>query len=223
MVRAIGAGVPHLNTQQLAQRIQSDLDTDGDGAVSKGEFTRGGERVKAPSSGQAPANAPSAEELFAELDADASGGLSLDELAELAAKGGAGGDSRATGAAPPPGGPPGGAPPPGGPPGGAPPPDQGGSGVSESAAVTTYDPADTNRDGEVSDAEQLAYDLAQATSADGQVLAAMTTPDVTDPQDLGASLLTEEARLQAEQLRGSASYQAASGTPSASSTTAVSA
>jgi hypothetical protein len=94
-----------------------------------------------------------AQEIFSKLDKNGDGKATLAEFKQAAPDGPPGGAAPTGG---PPGGPPGGpqgakgGKPPGGGPRGA-----GGGGAAQTN--TTYDPADTNRDGVVSDLERLAY------------------------------------------------------------------
>ncbi|MFH1467654.1 MAG: EF-hand domain-containing protein [Pseudomonadota bacterium] len=136
------------STTQLSQKQFTRMDSDGDGAVSREEFAQASPSGGA-NEGAAPTDAPSVEEIWSQLDDDGNGGLSIEELSEMASRFQSG-----TGAAPA-----GGAPPAGGPPmGGA----QATSGAEESeSSSTVYDEADTNQDGEVSEAERQAYELEQ--------------------------------------------------------------
>jgi Ca2+-binding EF-hand superfamily protein len=113
------------NARHLAELFQN-TDSDSDGSLTLDEFKAG-----APD-GQAPEGAPSLDEIFAQADTNGDSILSEDEFTAALSGGpqGAGG--------PPPGGPP---------PGGA-----AGSGEEESAS---YDPLDTNKDGQVSIDELL--------------------------------------------------------------------
>ena len=89
-----------------------------------------------------------AKEAFAKMDANADGKVTGSEFKDAAPKG------------PPQGGPPGGrpaGPPPGPPPGGGPGGPAGGKASAASSSSTSYDPADANQDGNVSDLERLAY------------------------------------------------------------------
>ena len=89
-----------------------------------------------------------AKEAFAKMDANADGEVTSGEFKDAAPKG------------PPQGGAPGsrpGGPPSGPPPGGGPGGPGGGKGAAASGSSTSYDAADTNKDGTVSDLERLAY------------------------------------------------------------------
>jgi len=161
------------------------MDSDGDGKVSKQEFTAMGEKMKAngPRSGELGAAAaskgtkganapapPSADELFAKADKDGDGSLSVTDLSAMMAEqethaAARGAPSRGGGAPPPGGPPPGGAAPGGaGGPGGS-----GASGSSKSSSSSSSkdsDPADTNGDGTVSAAEKLIYQLSHPNVSD---------------------------------------------------------
>jgi hypothetical protein len=135
--------------QQMLQKMYSDMDTDGNSAVSKDEFVTSLESHKPESSGSTDSDMPSAEDIFDEADTDGDGSLTESEFttysAKMAPKGG-----------------PGGAPPMGGP--------RGAGGAQSSSAVSATeeeddedddssatDPADANGDGQVTVQEQLAY------------------------------------------------------------------
>ena len=168
----------------LAQKLLNAADADKNGAVSKEEFVSFGEKISAQnlapqqarslSSADAPAP-PSADKLFAAADKNGDRSLSVDELSSMlaeadtharAAPGGAGGAGAKAG-------PPAGAPPPGigGAPGGV-----GGGAASKSgssakngdgtdSSSSSTDPADTNKDGVVSAAEKLLYELTHPSSS----------------------------------------------------------
>ncbi len=177
---------------ELAQKMLNDMDTDQNGSVSKEEFVAFGEKLSTQSSATQRANAttlsganapapPSADKLFAAADKNGDQSLSVDELSSMLAEaetharaaqgnGNAQGGSGGPGAM---GGPPGGAPPPamGGAPGG-----MGGAAASKSgsssedsdgtsSSSSSTDPADTNKDGVVSAAEKLIYDLTHPSSS----------------------------------------------------------
>jgi hypothetical protein len=89
-----------------------------------------------------------AKDAFTKMDANADGKVTSSEFTDAAPK-----NSPNAGA---PGGRPSG-PPPGPPPGGGAGGQGGAKGVSESSANQSYDPADTNKDGTVSELERLAY------------------------------------------------------------------
>ena len=103
-----------------------------------------------------------AQEAFTKMDADRDGKVTLGEFKAAA-------PSHSPHDGPPPGlpsGPPGGGPPPGGPPpgGGASGP-TGGQGATTTRSNQTFDPADTNQDGAVSEMERLAHQSKQLTEA----------------------------------------------------------
>lgn len=96
-----------------------------------------------------------AQEVFSKMDANGDGKATLAEFKQAAPDGPPAGP-------PPAGGPQGGRPPGGGPKGGG----GGGGGAGGSAANdTTYDAADTNKDGVVSDLERLAYNAKHMSAA----------------------------------------------------------
>ncbi|MCP5371233.1 MAG: EF-hand domain-containing protein [Hyphomicrobiales bacterium] len=102
--------------QKLHQQRFVAADTDGSGGLSLEEFEAVGQNL--PSGGQKPPDAPTAAEIFSEIDADGDGNLTQEELLAHFQKV----ESRTQGAllqeqsAQPTGGPPPGGPPPGGPP-----------------------------------------------------------------------------------------------------------
>ena len=75
-----GPGPPGLQRQDLAQRIHQRMDRDQDGSVSKAELTE----VAKAQSGAGPAVEVHIDALYDKLDADGSGGLSVDEMGGLA-------------------------------------------------------------------------------------------------------------------------------------------
>jgi len=184
-ISGIGGGSSNLNqtanVQDRAQKLIEAMDSNGDGKVSKQEFTAMGERMKAngprsaelgapkaTKAGNAPAP-PSADEVFAKADKDGDGSLSVTDLSAMMAEqethaAARGGPSRGAGG-PPPGGPPPGGPPPGGArPGGS--ETSGSSKSSSSSSSQNSDPADTNGDGKVSAAEKLIYQLSHPNVSD---------------------------------------------------------
>jgi hypothetical protein len=92
-----------------------------------------------------------AKDAFTKMDANADGKVTSSEFKDAAPKNSPNGG--------PPGGRPSG-PPPGGGPGGP----GGAKGAAGSSSKQSYDPADTNQDGTVSEMERLAYSSKQATS-----------------------------------------------------------
>jgi hypothetical protein len=155
--------------QQMLDRMSKAMDADGDGSISKAEFTKAAEAMR--SRVKDGAKAPNAERAFKAADTDNSGSISKDELAamldRMAPPGGQfgrpGGPAGAGGPQGP-GGPrgPGGPGGPGGPPGAGGPP--GGASAGGSKKIST-DPADTDGDGKVSQKEAQAYQVKLALTA----------------------------------------------------------
>lgn len=182
-ISGIGGGLSSLNltanVQDRAQKLLQDMDSDGDGKVSKQEFTAMGEKMKAngprhaelgdakaPKGANAP-TPPSPDDMFAKADKDGDGSLSVTDLSAMMAEhethaAARGGSPQGAGGPPPGGGrPPGGGPPPGGAHAGGAAGGAGGSGASGSSSSSSddSDPADTNGDGNVSAAEKLIYEM----------------------------------------------------------------
>ena len=132
--------------EKMVARMQKDMDVDGNGSVSKAEFTQNDQRMRAGAPSSASKAAPSAEELFSRADLDGNESLSTEELTKLA-------ESMK---------PPSGGPPPGGAPGG---PGKAAAGSGASEQSQTYDPADSDNDGKVSNAERMSYDMKRLTEA----------------------------------------------------------
>ena len=178
---------------ELAQKMLNTMDTDQNGSVSREEFVAFGQKLSAQSPATQRANTtmplsganapapPSADKLFAAADQNGDQSLSVDELSSMLAQGetharAAQGNGNAQGGSGGPGsagGPSGGAPPPGmgGAPGG-----MGGAAASKSgsssensdgtgSSSSSTDPADTNKDGVVSAAEKLIYELTHPSSS----------------------------------------------------------
>jgi hypothetical protein len=142
------------------------LDADNKGYLTQSDLESAIVNISAQGASQSlsDANTPGAADLFAQLDSDQSGQVSQDEFTAAAQA-----TPDAAGNTPPPA-PPAGARPSGPPPGGGKGPGgpggpSGASGADTSTSTTTYDPADANEDGTVTQAEQQAYDDAQASSA----------------------------------------------------------
>jgi hypothetical protein len=182
---------PRPSSAEMAQKMLKDMDTDQNGAVSKGEFVAFGEKIKAqaataqksgalqPPKGANAPEMPSADKVFGSMDQNGDQSLSVDELASMLAQGeaqakaqgqaGGSGTAGGMGGRPPSGGPP----PGGGPPGGGKASAGGSSTTSSSTnSSSSTEPADTNKDGVVSAAEKLIYELTHpststASSADG--------------------------------------------------------
>jgi len=158
--------------QKMAEKVVSAMDTDKSGSVSKEEFVAFGEKLKVQgpkgmvAGGRAAPTMPSADELFTAADANGDQSLSVDELSSMMAKAETQGAAAAMRGGPPPAGARHGGPPPGGA-GGA----KGSSGAkantesNSTASSKTTDPADANKDGTVSSAEQLVYDMTHPTAS----------------------------------------------------------
>lgn len=134
---------PAKGAARLASKVFSDMDTDTDGSVTKDEFVKGLESKGV--------SADDATKQYAAIDKEGTGSITKDDL-ESAIKSGDFKPPRPQGGSAPSGG--GG----GGNAGGA-------SGVSSSNATKTYEAADKNEDGTVTQQEQLVYDKAQAAKA----------------------------------------------------------
>lgn len=147
---------PSKGAARFASKVFKDMDTDTDGKVSKDEFVKGLESKGVSSD--------DATKQFDAIDKQGNGSITKDDL-ESAIKSGdfkpprpqGGGAAHGAGGA-----------------GGG-----GGSGgsVSASSASKTYEAADKNEDGTVTQQEQLIYDLAQASKA-----------AATNPANLGTNI-----------------------------------
>lgn len=136
---------PAKGASRLASKVFSDMDTDTDGSVTKDEFVKGLESKGVSSE--------DATKQYDAIDKQGTGSITKDDL-ESAIKSGDFKPPRPQGGA-------------GGPQGGG--AAQGGSGgastVSASSSTKTYEAADKNEDGTVTQQEQLVYDLAQASKS----------------------------------------------------------
>jgi hypothetical protein len=136
---------PSKHAARLASKVFSDMDTDTDGSVTKDEFVKGLESKGVSSE--------DATKQYQAIDKEGTGSITKDDL-ESAIKSGDFKPPRPQGGA-------------GGPQGGGAP--QGGSGgassVSSSGSTKTYEAADKNEDGTVTQQEQLVYDMAQAAKS----------------------------------------------------------
>jgi hypothetical protein len=117
------------------------MDADTDGKVSKDEFVKGLESKGVSSE--------DATKQFAAIDKEGTGSITKDDL-ESAIKSGDFKPPRPQGGAPQ---------------GGSAPQGGGASGVSASSSTKTYEAADKNEDGTVTQQEQLIYDRAQAAKS----------------------------------------------------------
>ena len=138
------------------EKMFQEADTNHDGSISKAEFSAARDKhCPQIAKDAATTQGPSEDDAFKAADTDGSGSVSKDEfsamLAEMETKHAHAG--RPSGAGKPPGA-------------GGPPPAAGGKGQTGSSSAIKQesssqgtDPADSNGDGKVSAAEQLAYDL----------------------------------------------------------------
>ena len=136
---------PSKGAARFASKVFSDMDTDTDGKVTKDEFVKGLESKGVSSE--------DATKQYDAIDKQGNGSITKDDL-ESAIKSGDFKPARPQGGA---GGPHGGGAPQGGSGGGA-------SRVS-SSSTKTYEAADKNQDGTVTQQEQLIYDMAQAAKS----------------------------------------------------------
>ena len=139
---------------KLVERMQKDMDQDGDGAITRSEMKQAFEARAADRPG-APKGPENLDALFAASDTDGNGALSTEELTQLA-------DSMKPPEGPPPAGAQG---PPGPPPAGA----KGSPRTDEVVSATTSGDAssgtdhaaDADGDGEVTSIERAQYDYKQ--------------------------------------------------------------
>ncbi len=182
-------------TGEAGDDLFGKVDSDGDGAVSKTELQA---LLEAMSGGTASQTGVSSDDAFAALDTDSDGSLTQAEFEA----GRPTGDGAQTAGMPPGGA--GGA---GGPRGAGGPGGPGGAGGTSEA--TTYDPLDTNEDGEVSLTERLAG--ATSTTEQDAVTALFSAMDTDGDKTISAS----ESKTFVDQLTS----QFASATPASSGLT----
>jgi Ca2+-binding EF-hand superfamily protein len=155
--------------QKMAERMLKDIDSDGDGAISKSDLKKASQAASGSTSTDSSSSVSetSLDELFSAMDADADGSVTQSELSSFLEQAG------------PPAGQPEGARPAGGPPPSGGPPAGGGAAGSEDSSETdstsststttssssTSDPADANGDGTVSVEERMAYAYQQLMAA----------------------------------------------------------
>ena len=124
------------------------IDTTNKGFITESELASAIVQISPEGMSLSQADAQSmAQDAFAKMDTNADGKVTGTEFKDAAPKG------------PPQGGPPGGrpaGPPPGPPPGGSP-GGPSGAKAADASSSKSYDPADTNKDGSVSEQERLAY------------------------------------------------------------------
>ncbi|GJI92007.1 EF-hand domain-containing protein [Duganella hordei] len=131
---------PAKGAARFASKVFSDLDTDKDGKVNKDEFVSGLESKGV--------SADDATKQFDAIDTQKNGSITQSDL-ETAIKSGTFAPPRPAGGA-------GGT---GGAHGGGKPPEGAGGAGGASSSTKTYEAADTNQDGTVSEQEQLVYDV----------------------------------------------------------------
>jgi len=129
---------PSKGAARFASKVFSDMDADTDGKVTKDEFVKGLESKGVSSE--------DATRQYAAIDKEGTGSITKDDL-ESAIKSGDFKPPRPQGGGAPQGG------------GG------GASAVSTGSAAKTYEAADKNEDGTVTQQEQLVYDRAQAAKS----------------------------------------------------------
>ena len=155
-----GSGPSAAALKKIQDEIFKKNDLNGDGKISKDELTQVAAQSAKSTPGSAGQKGPTADEIMTSMDTDKDGSISRLEsdagVAKVTQQMQAQGAGRK--GAPPPGGPPSGGPPPSG--GSAPSGTSGGSGSTKS-----YDKKDTNKDGTVSDLEELAYALKHPETA----------------------------------------------------------
>jgi hypothetical protein len=155
--------------QKIAERMLKDIDSDGDGAISKSDLAKASQAASSSTSTDSASSVSetSLDDLFSAMDADGDGSVTQSELSSFLEQAG------------PPAGQPDGARPAGGPPpSGGPPPGGGPTGSDDSSETSstsststttssssTSDPADANGDGTVSAEERMAYAYDQLMSA----------------------------------------------------------
>jgi Ca2+-binding EF-hand superfamily protein len=159
-ISAIGNGSapaadPAARASRIAAKMMKELDTNKDGSIDKKEFVTG---LTAKG-----VSAADAAKQFDAIDTQKTGSISKADIATAIQSGAL---------KPPPGGRPAGG---GDKEGGGRP---GGAGGAGGAATKTYDPADTNQDGKVSEQEALVYSQKQAQQ----------TLQTTDPSKLGSNV-----------------------------------
>jgi Ca2+-binding EF-hand superfamily protein len=156
-ISAIGNGSapaadPAARASRIAAKMMKDLDTNQDGSIDKKEFVTG---LTAKG-----VSAADAAKQFDAIDTQKTGSISKADIATAIQSGAL-------------------KPPAGGRPAGGGDKDGGGKpGGAGGAATKTYDPADTNQDGKVSEQEALVYSQKQAQQ----------TLQTTDPSKLGSNV-----------------------------------
>lgn len=135
-----GIGSSGFDISKMASKIVKDLDADGDGSINKAEFTKG-----MTSKGMSEADAT---EKFDSVDTKKTGSITQSDI-ETDLK-----NNAPQGKSAPSGPPPGGAKP---------------GGSSQGGSSTNYDVKDTNKDGTVSAAEELVYEIKHPDKAATEV------------------------------------------------------
>ncbi len=176
--------------QNLVEKMTKQLDSDGNGSISKAELQQAKDAADKRASGSQvsansnvpPSNAPTVDQLFQKFDANSDDELSSDELLTFADAIMSGRPQKPGGADGPEGA---GGPPPGGPPPGGAAPGAAENSTGEGASTSSSDdsdsdsnaePADANKDGKVTMAELIAYDLKQLTELTKLATGKSSTP-----------------------------------------------
>lgn len=162
------AGATRPDPSEFLQKMFARLDGDGDGKVTRDEFTTAMEK-RLGANASASGDAPDAASVFQKLDSDGDGGINLSEFKTAmetmrASRGGGGGPQGA---------------------GGPPPPPPSGGGEESSAsedAQQVFDAMDTNKDGMVSSDELLAA-LKKKAEERAEALGQSTGATTTTPTD----------------------------------------
>ncbi len=146
---------PPQRPTQSPQDAFKAMDSQSKGYVTEAEFEKSAPPPRISSEGArlSAQTQPSADEAFAQLDTNRDGQLTSAEFEAGAPTGATPGQSGPRAAAGP---------------GGGPPPGPAGAGGGPPRSSTRYEPADTNKDGTVSAAEQQAFDRKNVSSATTQ-------------------------------------------------------
>jgi hypothetical protein len=188
---------------KMVDNLFSKVDTTGKGYITKSDLqtamdqmTGSGSSSGAKSSG----NSTSVDEIFKKIDTNTDGKITKDEMTsgmKSLASSLQGQINKAGRGGPPPGGTP---------PSGGPPPSSSVSGstssTQSSSTTKTYEKADTNQDGKVSEKEQLAYDLlmqsissAQASSASSNTSKSASSTSSNSDTSASATSTGSDAKI----------------------------